>query len=114
MQIVDEELVAPSAATAGLRVGGIRGFPVFAQTWMKVEHGRDGWIIKDGPWTKIFSMLSGHTSVPLPSLRSLRCLRWGVMLGGASCFFMAEGRDEDIPEGVTKGEEAGGEIAVVI
>lgn len=41
-----------------------------------------------GPWTKIFSMLSGQTSVPLPSLRSLRCLRWGVMLGGESCFFM--------------------------
>jgi hypothetical protein len=28
----------------------------------------------------MFSMLSGHTSLPLPSLRSLRCFRWGVRL----------------------------------
>lgn len=30
------------------------------------------------PWTNIFSIDSGHTSAPLPSLRSFLCLRWGV------------------------------------
>lgn len=52
-------------------------------------------------------MLSGHTSVPLPSLRSLRCLRWGVRLleEPASDFFALSGLGEkDIGRQCAEGE----------
>lgn len=48
------------------------------------------------PWTKMASMDSGQTAVPLPSLSNLRCLRWGVRdfeeLGAGSS--MGVGRED--------------------
>ncbi len=44
---------------------------------------------KDVPETNIFSIDSGHTSAPLPSLRSFLCLRCGVS------DFMEEGWSEE-------------------
>ena len=34
------------------------------------------------PWTKTCSTDSGQTSVPLPSFKSLRCLRCGIIVSG--------------------------------
>lgn len=74
-EVIDKKLVAPSAATPG--IGGPRRLPVLPKPCddghVKIRRASDdGGIVS--PSTKIFSTLSGHTSL-VPSLSIFLCFR---------------------------------------